>query len=200
MARPRAFDETAVVEAAQDRFWSLGYAATSLDDLVKATGLSKGSIYNTFSDKHTLYLRTFERYCDDVVAQVCAHLDAPDELAAERLRTLFDGIVDASGSATVPRGCFLAKATAELAALDSEVQTVAQRTFAALETLLVRSVMAAQRAGSIVASRDPRKTARHLLATLRGLDALASAGVERAVLVDAVTSLTESMFGADRKS
>ena len=200
MARPRAFDETAVVEAAQDRFWSLGYAATSLDDLVKATGLSKGSIYNTFSDKHTLYLRTFERYCDDVVAQVCAHLDAPDELAAERLRTLFDGIVDASGSATVPRGCFLAKATAELAALDSEVQTVAQRTFAALETPLLRSVMAAQRAGSIVASRDPRKTARHLLATLRGLDALASAGVERAVLVDAVTSLTESMFGADRKS
>ncbi len=84
MARPRAFDETDVVAAAQDRFWSFGYAATSLDDLVKATGLSKGSIYNTFSDKHTLYLRTFERYCDDIVAQVATHLDGPDETAAER--------------------------------------------------------------------------------------------------------------------
>jgi TetR/AcrR family transcriptional regulator, transcriptional repressor for nem operon len=196
VARPRAFDEAAVVEAAQERFWSLGYAATSLDDLVKATGLSKGSIYNTFSDKHTLYLRTFERYCDGIVAQVSAVLDGPDESAAERLRTLFDAIVGASATATVPRGCFLAKATAELAGLDSEVQTVALRTFVELETLLVSSVEAAQRAGSIVASRDPRKTARHLLATLRGLDALASAGADRDLLVDAVTSLTESVLTA----
>jgi TetR/AcrR family transcriptional repressor of nem operon len=200
VARPRAFDETAVVEAAQDRFWSFGYAATGLDDLVKATGLSKGSIYNTFNDKHSLYLRTFERYCDDVVAQFSAHLDGPDEKAAERLRTLFDGIVATSASTTVPRGCFLAKATAELAAHDHEVQTVARRTFDQLENLLVRSVMAAQRAGSIGASRDPRKTGRHLLATLRGLDALASAGTERDVLVDAVTSLTESVLSADRQS
>jgi TetR/AcrR family transcriptional regulator, transcriptional repressor for nem operon len=196
VARPRAFDEPAVVDAAQDRFWSLGYAGTSLDDLVKATGLSKGSIYNAFSDKHTLYLRTFERYCDRILAQVAAVLDGPDESAAERIRTLFDGVVGANASAGVPRACFLAKATAELAALDSDVQTVAQRTFVALETLLVRSVEAAQRAGSIAASRDPRKTARHLLATLRGLDALSSAGMDRELLVDAVTSLTESVFNA----
>jgi TetR/AcrR family transcriptional regulator, transcriptional repressor for nem operon len=191
VARPRAFDETAVVEAAQNRFWSFGYAATGLDDLVKATGLSKGSIYNTFGNKHALYLRTFERYCDDVVTQFAAYLDGPDETAAERLRALFEGIAAASTSTTVPRGCFLAKATAELAALDDEVQTVARRTFELLENHLVRSVTAAQRAGSIDASRDPRKTGRHLLATLRGLDALASAGTERDVLMDVISSLTE---------
>jgi TetR/AcrR family transcriptional repressor of nem operon len=194
VARPRAFDETAVVEAAQDLFWSFGYAATGLDDLVKATGLSKGSIYNTFGNKHALYLRTFERYCDDVVAQFAAHLDGPDETAAERLRALLEGIAAASASATVPRGCFLAKATAELAALDDDVQTVARRTFDQLENLLVGSVTAAQRAGAIAPSRDPRKTGRHILATLRGLDALASAGVERDVLMDAVASLSESVL------
>lgn len=194
MARPRAFDETAVVAAAQDRFWSFGYAATGLDDLVKATGLSKGSIYNTFGNKRTLYLRTFERYCDGVVAQVAALLDGPDETAAERLRALFEGVAGASASTTVPRGCFLAKATAELAALDHDVQAVARRTFDQLEDLLVQSVMAAQRAGAIDASRDPRKTGRLLLATLRGLDALASAGTERDVLMDAVESLTESVL------
>ena len=76
MARPRAFDETDVVATAQDRFWSYGYAATSLDDLVKATGLSKGSIYNTFCDKHTLYLRTFERYCDDIIVHAASERQA----------------------------------------------------------------------------------------------------------------------------
>ncbi|MCU1694764.1 MAG: TetR family transcriptional regulator [Mycobacterium sp.] len=192
MARPRAFDETAVVESARDQFSSFGYAATSLDDLVNATGLSKGSIYNAFNDKHTLYLRTFERYCDDVVAQVATHLDGPDETAVERLRTLFDGIAGTGASATAPQGCFLTKATAELAALDPEVQTLARRTFDQLENLLFESVVAAQRAGT--ATRDPRKTARHLLATLRGLDALATAGVAPDVLADAVTSLAESVL------
>jgi len=156
--------------------------------------MSKGSIYNAFTDKHTLYLQTFESYCNDVVSQFAAHLDGPDEAAAGRLRTLFAGVVHAGGATPVPRGCFLAKATAELAALDPDVQTVARRTFAALESLLVDSVKAAQRAGSIAASRDPGASARHLLATLRGLDALASAGVEREVLVDAVTGLMESVL------
>lgn len=192
MARPRTFDETAVVESARDQFWSFGYAATSLDDLVNATGLSKGSIYNAFNDKHTLYLRTFESYCDDVVAQVAADLDGPDETAVERLRSLFDGIAGTGTSATVPQGCFLTKATAELAALDHEVQTLARRTLDQLENLLFDSVVAGQRAGSITATRDPRKTARHLLATLRGLDSLAAAGVEPDVLADAVASLAES--------
>ncbi|WP_319457685.1 MULTISPECIES: TetR/AcrR family transcriptional regulator [unclassified Mycobacterium] len=194
MARPRAFDESAVIEAAQDRFWSFGYAATGLDDLVKATGLSKGSIYNTFGNKRALYLRTFERYCDGVVAQVAAHLDGPDETAVERLRALLEGVAGVSASTAVPRGCFLAKATAELAALDDDVQAVARRTFDQLENLLVGNVKAAQRAGAIDASRDPRKTGRHLLATLRGLEALASAGTERDVLMDAVDSLTESIL------
>jgi TetR/AcrR family transcriptional regulator, transcriptional repressor for nem operon len=194
MARPRTFDERAVVQAAQDRFWSRGYSATSMDDLVQATGMSKGSIYNAFTDKHLLYLRSFESYCNDVVAQVAALLEGPDEVAADRLRILFAGVAHSGDAAAVPRGCFLAKATAELAALDPEVQTFAARAFAALESLLVDSVKAAQRAGSIGAARDPVRTARHFLATLRGLDALASAGVEHKVLVDAVTSLMESVL------
>lgn len=194
MARPRAFDEAAVVESARDQFWSYGYAATSLDDLVNATGLSKGSIYNAFNDKHTLYLRTFESYCHDVVAQVATHLDGPDETAVERLRSLFDGIASGNGPTTTPSGCFLTKATAELASLDHEVQTLARRTFAQLENLLFESVVAARRSGSIAATRDPRKTARHLLAILRGLDALATAGVEPDVLADAVTSLATSVL------
>lgn len=194
MARPRAFDEGAVVRAARDRFWSHGYSATSMDDLVQGTGMSKGSIYNAFTDKHSLYLRTFESYCNDIVSQVAAHLDGPDEAAADRLRNLFDGVIHSGDSAAVPRGCFLAKATAERAALDPDVQAVAARTFAALEGLLVDTVKAAQRAGSIAAARDPARTARHCLATLRGLDALASAGVEHEVLVDAVTGLMESVL------
>jgi TetR/AcrR family transcriptional repressor of nem operon len=198
MARPRTFDETAVVLAARERFWTCGYSATSLDDLVRATGLAKGSIYNTFGDKHTLFIRTLESYCTEVADQVDAELEGPDETAAERLR---DMVTRSAGravtDATPPVACFLAKATAELAALDEEVATLIRRTFTRLEEALLRCVRAAQRAGAIPGTREAHATARHVLVALRGLEALAGAGVDRAVLADAAASLIETTLTSD---
>lgn len=190
MARPRTFDEATVVGAARDRFRALGYAATSLDDLVEATGLARGSLYNAFGDKHTLYLRAFENYCAEAVAGFAAQLDGPDEGALERLHGLVRSSADHTGTAVAPPvSCFLAKATAELAALDPAVATLAQRTFQRLEDLLERSVSVA-----LPHSRDPRATARHVLVALRGFDALAAAGVDRTVLADAAESLIGSVL------
>lgn len=60
--RPRQYDpERALANAAQV-FWKHGYAATSLDDLVAATGMSRPSLYAAFGDKRDLYLKTLERY------------------------------------------------------------------------------------------------------------------------------------------
>jgi AcrR family transcriptional regulator len=188
VARPRTFDEDTVIGAARDRFRASGYAATSLDDLVEATGLAKGSLYNAFGDKHSLYLRAFENYCAGAVAGFAAQLDGPDDTAAERLHHLVRDAADHSGSpAAPPVSCFLAKATAERAALDQQVAAIAQRTFQRLEDLLEQSVSAA-----LPHARDPRATARHVLVALRGFDALAAAGVDRSVLADAAESLIGS--------
>lgn len=62
MARPREFDETAAVDSAMRAFWRLGYDATSVGELEKATGLSRISIYNTFGDKEGLFLRALDQY------------------------------------------------------------------------------------------------------------------------------------------
>ena len=62
MARPREFDETAVVDEAMRTFWRLGYDATSVAELERATGLSRISIYSTFGDKEGLFLRALDRY------------------------------------------------------------------------------------------------------------------------------------------
>jgi TetR/AcrR family transcriptional repressor of nem operon len=64
MARPREFDEIAVLEAAVDCFWKRGYEATSIRDLAASTGLSAPSLYNAFGDKRTLYAKALERYLD----------------------------------------------------------------------------------------------------------------------------------------
>lgn len=197
MARPRAFDEATVIKAAGDQFRSTGYSGTSLDDLVNATGLAKASIYNAFGDKHAFYVRAFDGYCTDAVHAVREELDGPDEGAAARLQHLIRQAADASGATSSPPiACFLSKATAELAALDEEVAGLAQRTFRQLEDVLMECVRAAQRAGTVAASRDARSTARHILVALRGIEALAAAGVDRDVLADAARSVAQLTLNA----
>lgn len=197
MARPRTFDETAVVAAARDRFWSSGYAGTGVSDLMDATGLSKASLYNTFGNKHELYLRAFTDYCRRTLDAIEAELDVPDDQAAGSLRRLIEGLAggpNGSDEESPPTACFLAKAPAELAARDPEVANVARQTYARFEELLVHSVAAAQRAGAAPDSHTTRSTARHILVALRGIEALGSAGVERAVLTDAATNLIQAVF------
>lgn len=197
MARPRTFDEATVIKAARDQFRSTGYSGTSLDDLVTATGLAKASIYNAFGNKHDLYVRAFEFYCAEIIDMVSGELAGPDEGAAERLQGFIRHMADASGTASSPPlSCFLSKATAELGALDREVAAIAQHTFAQIEDVLTDCVCAAQRAGAVSDSRDPRATARHILVALRGIEALAAAGVDRAVLADAARSVTQLTLSA----
>ncbi len=55
MARPRAFDERNVIEQAAAMFAEQGFQGTSIDDLVEATGLMRGSLYKAFGSKRNLF-------------------------------------------------------------------------------------------------------------------------------------------------
>ena len=68
--RPRSFDVEAAVERAMGVFWSRGYHATALPDLLRATKLSRGSLYAAFGDKHSLFLRALDRYIADALARI----------------------------------------------------------------------------------------------------------------------------------
>ena len=198
MARPRNFDETAVLEAARDRFWFSGYAATGMSDLMEVTGLSKASLYNTFGNKHALYLRAFADYCKRTLDAIEAELDVPDDQAADSLRHLIECLADGpdsrSGEQSPPTACFLAKATAELAAQDPDVANVARQTYVRFEDLLVRCIAAAQRSGTVPDAHGARSVARHVLVALRGIEALGSAGVEHTIVADAAANLIQTVL------
>jgi TetR/AcrR family transcriptional repressor of nem operon len=65
MARPREFDMDEALDAAIGTFWTQGYEATSMTDLMEATGLHKGSLYKAFDDKHDLFMKSLSRYLDN---------------------------------------------------------------------------------------------------------------------------------------
>jgi TetR/AcrR family transcriptional repressor of nem operon len=179
MARPRGFDEAVVLERARDRFWSTGFAGTSIDEVAAATGLGKGSLYGAFGDKRQLYLRVFDRYCTEATEATWRSLSGPDRGAYARLRAYVLAVADATGRDTDHLGCLLANGTAELAGQDPAVADRARRTFQALEDALVECIRKAQRAGHIDPAADARRHGRLLLAVLRGIEALGKANTSQ---------------------
>jgi len=168
-----------VLERARDRFWSTGFAGTSIDEIAAATGLGKGSLYGAFGDKHQLYVRVFDRYCTEVTEATRRSLSGPDKGAYARLRAHLLAVAEATGRDTGHLGCLLANGTAELAGQDPAVADRARRTFQALEDALVECIRQAQRAGDIDPAADAHRHGMLLLAVLRGIEALGKASTSR---------------------
>ena len=77
MARPKEFNREEVLDRAIATFWCRGYEATSVQDLLDEMGINRGSLYDTFGDKHTLFLAAIDRYYDRALAGTVASLEAP---------------------------------------------------------------------------------------------------------------------------
>jgi TetR/AcrR family transcriptional repressor of nem operon len=75
MARPREFDETTVLEAAMNCFWTQGFEQTSVRDLAERMGITGASLYNAFGDKRSLYRQAFVHYLAQTVRDRVARLE-----------------------------------------------------------------------------------------------------------------------------
>ena len=174
------FDQALMLETIQDQFWNNGYSATSLDNIMKSTGLFKGSLYGTYGSKHDMYLMAFADYCDWVTKDYKERLQGSDDGAIARLRKLVQASARCAPGSR--RGCMLAKGTAEVAGLFPDVDRIIEKAFKAMEREILKCVRQAQHAGDIDPRSDARTIAVTLLAVLRGMEALKKAGVASASL------------------
>lgn len=189
MARPRKFVESVVIDSAGDVFAANGYGGTTLDDLVKATGLGKQSLYNAFGGKRQLFLKTLGARSSEALAAVDEGLSGPDSTPLERIRaqmlklaiTLSDG--DAGD-------LLVTKATLERAGHDAEVADAAVLAFDAQADIYRHCIIDAQQSGEIEQKADADALAAFFVAVSRGMEVIGNAGVGRAKLTAvALTSL-----------
>lgn len=170
MARPRSFDEERVLHDLRDQFWNAGYAGTSLQDLMRVSGLGKGSLYAAYGDKHQLFLRTLRSYVDESHGYLKAALQA-DRPAIDILRDIITAPV-------APRGCLMANSTCELASADPDVLAEARRTYDTTTALIAECVSRAQREGDLPADKDAVDLARAILAAQQGLVFMGRTGLD----------------------
>ncbi len=182
MARPRQFDPDELLDRSMHEFWAHGYRDTSVDDLVRATGVRPGSLYNAFpGGKRGLFLETLHRYSNLVVPEKLGALERPGAGLPE-LRAYFDGLVQDLSTPAGRIGCLMVNSAVELAAEDSEVGELVRGHMSRLERNAERALRNAKRRGEIPASVNPRAKATQLMATGMGLMVVGKTDPGRKVL------------------
>src|SRR4029078_5547462 len=165
--RPRSFDVDAAVERAMGVFWSRGYHATALPDLLRATRLSRGSLYAAFGDKHSLFLRALDRYIADALTRGDIELD-PGREPVGGLRAYLAGYVDRTSGANGRRGCLLVATAMELSGHDAEVGRRVASFFTAIEARVADALSRAKMAGKLADGVDPASAAKILVCFVEG--------------------------------
>ena len=183
MARPREFDTTEALNEAMQVFWTKGFEATSLNDLIGAMKLSKSSFYDTFGSKHEVFLAAIEHYKNTVTARVSAvsELDAP---ARKLIGSLFERAVERMTEEDGRRGCFLNNCAVEVALHDPAAAKLIGGGFGIMEDTFFALVQRGQTEGEISADKDPRALARYLTSSLNGIMVMGKANPDREALSD----------------
>lgn len=176
--RPRSFDTEAAVERAMSVFWSRGYHGTALPDLLRATKLSRGSLYAAFGGKHALFLRALDRYIADALARIDVEL-GPHHGSVDGLRAFLAGYVDRTSGVSGRRGCLLVATAMELAGHDPDVEVRIRKFFKAMETKLAGAFSRARTAGELAAGVEPSSAARVLVCFVEGLRVTGKTGPTR---------------------
>src|SRR5471030_1502621 len=123
MARTKDFDEDEVLGKAIDIFWYKGYNGTSIQDLVDGLGISRSSLYDTYGDKHTLFIKALESYKKSASGDMCGIVSNAAS-AKEAIRQLLEFTTRILLNDEQHKGCFLVNAEVEVAPHDKEVSDV----------------------------------------------------------------------------
>jgi TetR/AcrR family transcriptional repressor of nem operon len=188
MARLCAYDREELLRSATRLFWERGFAGTSVDDVVQATGVSRSSLYNAFPDKRALFLAALGHYLDTVTHAKLERL-ALGQRAAPAIRRFLLEIADERPSANAPaHGCLLTNTAVEIGAREEEIAELIRKTFGRLERALAARLEEVRQQGDLPEDTDPKQFARQLLTLIQGLRVMTRLGMEPRVARDAVRS------------
>ena len=172
MARPREFDVEKALDSAMSVFWKKGYEGASLQDLLEAMNIARGSLYKAFDDKRAIYLAALDRYDETVIEDGVAFLSDPKAGdGMSRIRTMFEGVKQDKAR----RGCFMCNAAIDQAPFDDVVEARVARMLRRLEDGIAAALKQSRRAGRWSTKRRAN-TAASLLNSYMGLRVLARSG------------------------
>lgn len=168
MARTKQFEFEAVLDAAVSLFWKKGYHATSANDLVAHLGVSRSSLYDTFGDKRTLYLKALHQYRKKIIGRHLYLIEQAVDVK-ETLEAIFNLIIEQDIDDFHPRGCMLVNAATEMAATDEEVAAIVRGNQWDLQKAWEMALRKAQSRNELSKTVDPSSTAAAIYNAIIGM-------------------------------
>lgn len=152
--RYKEYNKNRVLEKAIDLFWAQSFRGTSIQELVKATGVNRFSLYHEFEDKEGILYNSLElyrnRYCQE-------HLDLLDQTGnlPEILRSFLQSfLVDDRKW----RGCYIIHIGTELADTDPRIKLMVKNYLDEIQSLMYQILVRHN-----VEESDAQFMSRHLL-------------------------------------
>lgn len=183
MARKKEFDEDELLEKATNLFWRKGYNATSAQDLVDELQINRSSLYNTYSDKKTLFQKALKKYQEQQTKAMIDMLSKADD-PEKAIKQVFDNLVKESNEDTVARGCFMVNTAVEIAGQDQEIGTIVRANNQSVEDALSAIIEKGQKMGQFSTKNTARAYARFLFGNINALRVIARSGADKSALDD----------------
>ncbi|BCN44351.1 TetR family transcriptional regulator [Prescottella equi] len=187
MGRPRGFDEVAVLDASAEQFRVHGFADTSTEQLCDAAGVRRSSLYNTFTSKDELFVRSLERSVAVAKEQQESVLTDVELSGAERLTALFALVLDEERQARKnghAAGCMVVSThmAPDVGAREPRVKDILDRFLADQLALVADAVRAGRLDGTLRTDLAPKQAALMVVSAISGIRVLAQAGTMPAEL------------------
>ena len=184
MAGVKQFDRDEVLDRAMALFWRRGYEATSIQGLVEATGINRGSLYTTFGDKRRLFLAVLDHYSERVGRPMMAELNDPDPRRA--VERMFESIIRRTSDAKWPRGCLNTNTSLECPGAGDDIGRKIAERLGQQESAIYHVLRRAQSEGLLDQAQDARALARFFVGVAQGLNVVHKAAPDPAILKDMV--------------
>ncbi|MGJ8689243.1 MAG: TetR/AcrR family transcriptional regulator [Gammaproteobacteria bacterium] len=161
----KSFDEELALNKAMQVFWKKGFKSTSIADLIKGTGVNRGSLYNAFGGKQALFETVLVKYDRDRRRTRLAELEALNN-PKQAIFNFFDTLVTDTLADTEKKGCFLINSASEISNHDEHVAGIIRNGIREIEAFFRRCIEVGQVRGMIRTELNPEATANALLANL----------------------------------
>jgi AcrR family transcriptional regulator len=193
VAGKKQFDMDTALDAAMIQFWRAGYADTSVDDLSRATGLNRSSIYSSLGDKDTLFLRCLDRYAARYGDKYDAALSCAGSEPLAAVRAFFDVTLERIADPELPDGCLIAQSAMAIPVLSPAVAAHARQALG-FQRLRLRAALKAGR----MSDHDAEAFAVHAAAVNQSLAVMSRAGASPAQLLAVVDVTVDALSHALR--
>lgn len=164
-------------------FWTRGYEATTMSDLVEVLGLNRASLYAAFGGKEALFVKVLDRYAQRFSSRPLSAL-AEFADAREAVGQFLERTAEHLTDPHLPRGCLFTNTILESPTGPEPIGRIVAEGLGRLEGRIYDVLRGAQIERKIPAETDTRALARFFVGTSQGMAAMARLSTDPSMVRD----------------